>query len=431
MGCIGEFVGAVKAHKGKRALGKALSVSALNQMVSSGTNFALGIYLARTLVPAEFGLYGIGFAISLFYGGIGNALFLTQMVIHTPDKAPEDRLPYAARMLILVIAFCAVTAMVVALLLIASSAFVEPASHYAGFTGSVIAASVTYLLKEFFVRHAYNVSREIWALKIHIVIAFTMALLLRMQHQLNSASSVETALWIYAASHFMGAVSGYWFAKLPVVTQRRSTLLADLRDSLLGGKWASISNLAFFARTHAHTIVVASLLGPIGVAKLNAARLLVTPAIMFTPALSQVAMPRLVAARARGLGHAFQNGGLVTFVFLGVALVYSAILLAGYDLIVGKVLGANYSDLFFLTTLWCLWVCLAAIRNGFDLMGQVLRKFRSLSLVNVIASLLSLGGSYVFAVKYGLPGALIGLILSKALLILMLFRILTATTESQ
>jgi len=92
------------------SLSKAIVVSVLNQMVSSATNFLFGLYLVRNLPPVEFGLYGIGFAITLFYAGIGNAMFLTQMVVHIPNKAAEDREPYAARICLIMMLFCLVTA---------------------------------------------------------------------------------------------------------------------------------------------------------------------------------------------------------------------------------------------------------------------------------------------------------------------------------
>ena len=87
---------------------KALSVSVLNQAVSSGTNFVLGLYLVRVLTPANFGLYSIGFAIGIFFFGIGNSLFLTQMVVHTPGKSENDRMQYAANIFFLVFGFSVV-----------------------------------------------------------------------------------------------------------------------------------------------------------------------------------------------------------------------------------------------------------------------------------------------------------------------------------
>jgi len=420
---ISEFICTIKAHQGKKALGKALSVSVLNQMVSSGTNFALGIYLVRMLPPEEFGLYGIGFAISLFYGGMGTAIFLTQMIVHTPNKAQQDRLPYAGRVLLLVVLFCAATALLTTLILLTSSMVWEFMDKHMGFAFAVLAASVGYLLKDFFVRHAYNVRREIWALAIHSIIACIMALILLGMHlKFSTLLSVEMALWIYAVAQASGAILGYLFAKLPVAAHQRSALLADLREAWHGGKWASITILVYFVRTQAHTIVVASLLGPVGLAKLNAARLLVTPAVMLIPALGQVAMPRLAAARGQDVRHLMSLGRWITFALLVVALLYSVILLGGYDFIVDTVLGENYQDLFLITVLWCLYTCLLALRNGAEMVGQVLKKFKSLSSANTYGAIVSLIATYWLTVGYDLPAALIGLAIGEIVLIILVYR---------
>lgn len=411
------------------AVGKVLSVSVLNQVVSSGTNFALGIYLVRTLTPAEFGLYGIGFTISLFYMGIGNALFLTQMVVYAPDKMPDDRLPYAGRMFLLLTLFCVATVLFFVPILLMVSTVWESAARYAEFASAITAASITYLLKEFFVRHAYNVRQEAWALAIHVAIACTTVVLLWIQHQFITSFNVEMALWIYAATQISGAILGHLLVRLPVATHRWSALLSDLREAWHGGKWASMINLLFFARTQAHTIVVASLLGPVGVAKLNATRLLITPVVMLTPALSQVAMPRLAAARGQGQRWLMKLSLFFTSTLLFVSMFYCTILLVGYDLIVNKIFGANYQGLFALTVLWCLWTCLFAVRTGAEIVGQVLKKFKSLTLVNMLSAFFSLTATYILTTIYGLPGSLIGLLLGEILLITLIFRILMVSSN--
>jgi len=104
-------------------------------------NFLFGLYLVRNLPPVEFGLYGIGFAITLFYAGIGNAMFLTQMVVHIPNKAAEDREPYAARICLIMMLFCLVTAFLLVVLVYAGGTF------QSGYTNIIIWPSQLSLLQ--------------------------------------------------------------------------------------------------------------------------------------------------------------------------------------------------------------------------------------------------------------------------------------------
>lgn len=414
--------------RGKRALGRTLSVSVLNQMVSSGTNFVLGVYLVRMLPPADFGLYGIGFAVSLFYGGIGNALFLIQMVVHAPSKVPGDRTAYAGRILVLVLCFCGITVLVCGLALGLSGIMLGFSTSLTLLGGAVLAASIAYLLKDFFVRHSYNVGRERWALAIHSVIALAAVSLLLIQHRSMNQFNAAIALWIYAGAQACGASLGYALSGLSV-RHRLADLRDDLRDAFLGGKWASITNIVYFMRTQAHTMVVASLLGTVGVAKLNAARLLVAPAVMITPALSQVAMPRLAAVRERDNLQLIRSGRVVTFVLLSLAMLYCGLLLTGYRLVVDTIWGDKYQQLFTITALWCLYTCLLAFRNGLEMVGQVLKEFKRLSQANTWSAIASVVMTYWLTVSYGLPGALAGLAIGEMVLIAMLHSVVSPETS--
>ncbi|OPY00577.1 MAG: Polysaccharide biosynthesis protein [Syntrophorhabdus sp. PtaB.Bin047] len=412
MAGIRELVIAARRYQAKGVLSKALVVSGLNQAVSSGTNFVLGVCLVRMLSPSEFGLYGIGFAISLFYAGIGNALFLTQMVVHAPDKSPEERRPYAGRILLLELSFCALTASLGVVMLLAGGLLWDSMARHTMFALSVMAASVAHLLKEFFTGHAYNVRKEPWALSIHCVVAVVTVVLLWAQYRFVGSPDAAIALLVYATAQASGALLGFGVSRLPVF-HSLAALIETLREVFCGGKWAGIAGVVCFARIQVYTIVVASLMGPVGVAKLNASRLLVVPATMLTPALGQVAMPRLAGLRQRGEFQLQRLGLAVAFVLLTVAVTYNTILLCGYDMIVNRVWGDKYGGLFALTALWSLYTCLLALRNGMEMIGQILKKFKNLSRINAYSAIISLVATYLLTINHGLPGALVGLIIGE------------------
>jgi O-antigen/teichoic acid export membrane protein len=124
-------------------------------------------------------------------------------------------------------------------------------------------------------------------------------------------------------------------------------------------------------------------------------------------------------------------GGWFTSALLAVALFYSVLLLGNYNLVASRVLGGQYQDLFMLTALWCLWAMLTSLHNGISLICQVLKKFKEISYANTLAAILSLGATYVFTIKYDLPGALAGVVISEALMIVMLFRMLIVPANSK
>ena len=418
---MGKFVYS-KNNGGKLFLGKALSLSVLNQLVSSGTNFLFGFYLVRVLSPVDFGLYGIGFAISLFYAGIGNALFLTQMVVHSPDKSPDDRSHYAARIFVAVILFAIVTLCIVGLLFLATAGEL---TEYEDLLFAISAISIAYLIKEFFVRHAYISSREIWALLIHVTLVGALGLIVLLAYIIHLQITVELAIYTYAGAHLAAIAVGGYVARLPVRTVSWKRMREDLRECWFGGRWAFITNLVYFLRIQAHTIAVTVSVGPVGVAYLNAARLLVTPATMLTPALGQVFMPRLAEIRAKHPENVGSASLLLSGFLLGVSLFYSIVLMLSFDFVVPLIVGERYAgSIYWLVVGWCLVSCLLALRNGLEMTAQVLKKFNMLMVANSVSAAIALLCVFGFVHVLGLIGSLIGLAIGEFVLVTILWLIL-------
>lgn len=368
-----------ESHRVARSLRGPLLVSIVNQGVSSGTNFILGAYLARTLTPREFGLYGIGFALALFYSGFGNSLFLTQMVVNSPDKPLAERDLYAASIGASVAAFSLATLLVAALACGALAAASADSVAHRPLGFAIAAASVAYLAKEYFSRHAYVATRESWSLAIHTAAAAALTLTLVVLRTLHVPLTAAGALWVYAACHLVGAAVGQCFARIPLGSVSRQQVLRDCRDVWVDGRWAAATQAMYSLRTQAHVFVAAWGIGPTGVAHLNAGRLLVTPAVMIIPALSQVFVPRLAALRAGGTRGVIASGVWFSSILIGFAVAYSVVLLSTLGRLAPLVLGPNYSSLFGIVLAWCFVSCFLALRSGGDQVLQALKRFRTLS----------------------------------------------------
>lgn len=399
--------------KQAKAISKALSISVLNQVVSSGTNFVFGIYLVRVLTPVEFGLYGIGFAINLFYAGIGNSLFLTQMVVNTPDKLQADRLFYAASMGKAVAVFCTVSILLALLTLPALGAVWPWFAQYAGYGFAVTASSVALLLKEFFVRHSYTARMEIWALAVNGTVAAVLVILLSVLQYKSIALTATGALWFYAACHLVAAAMGQILSRLPLLTVNRKQVLNDYREAWKEGRWALVTQQMFALRTQGPTFITAWIVGPAGVAYLNAARLLVTPATLLIPALSQVFMPRLAELRSSGRDRVVHAGMLFAGLLLAIAMSYSGIVLFFLEHIVTLIFGNKYHSIFGIVLGWSLVACLLSIREGGDQILQALKSFQSIMVINTYCALISIITVIIFLNLFGLLGAVYGLAIAE------------------
>jgi O-antigen/teichoic acid export membrane protein len=404
------------------ALGKALSISVLNQAVSSCTNFALSVYLVRVLSPTEFGLYGIGFAISLFYAGIGNALFLTQMVVHVPDKKLPDRLPYAGRMLTAVVLFCVLTCVVFAAALAVCSFYFNWIARHDALAVSTAAASIAYLLKDFFVRHAYTVRRETWALATNIAVAVSLIMFLTAQRYRYGNIDAVAALSAYALSHLIAASAALLVVRLPLRTVRCEQLAQDMREAWVGGRWYVLVAFTYATQTQAHTMLGAALLGPPGVAAMNAARLFVAPPMLMIPALSQVLLPRMVVGRTNAHFDVVRAGhyasGLMVLISLGYILAVTPIL----DRLAPIVMGTQYDGLNYTVYSWCAALLMMAARSGPVLTNHATKDFRAFFIASSFSAVLSVIASAIFISSWGVVGGPLGYAVGEATLLLLIRR---------
>jgi len=396
------------------SLRRAISISVVNQVVSSGTNFALGLYLVRTLIPTEFGLYGIGFAISLFYAGIGNALFVTQMVVNMPDKPPEQRSVYAANMGLVVATFCGSTILLAWLGSQAGSAMWPEISKYSRYGVGVAVASCSYLCKEFFVRHAYTARRETSALAVNVAVAAALAGFLLIQHYDNAVITATGALWIYAASHLFGTVVGQSLLRLPFRAVRGRLVRSDFRDAWKGGRWSLLTQIVYMTRAQAHILIGGPSVGATGVAYLNAARLFVTPCVMMSPALSQVFVPRLAELRTRDPTRMVRTGRQVVLLQLTVVSAYLLLLLFAYEQISAIVLGNRYPQLLEMVVAWAVYASLLATRNGAEIVAVATRRFRHQMLCGTASAGVTIAAVLWLVPGMGIAGAVLGLSLGEA-----------------
>ena len=415
----------IKIFLGPQALNfsKALSVSVFNQAVSSGTNFMMGLYLVHILSPEAFGLYSIGFALSLFYANVGNALLLTQMVVHVPDKTLVDRPTYAARMFIAVSVFCFFTSIFIIVLILLSSFFSVWVQQYQKLGFATVAASVSYLVKEFFVRYAYTVRREIWALGINIWVALALGCFVITGHLIGKDFNSVSSLWLYALSHATGALAGFLLAGLQLKTVRFYQLKVDCAEAWAGGKWATATTCCYFLRTQAHTIITASMLGPVAVAYLNATRLLVAPMFILTPALSQVFLPRLATLRTLDSQKVPRAGMVFSAILLSITIIYSCFILTFLQCISNLVFGLKYASPFILVLSWCILAIILSFRDGTEMVFQVMKQFRILTVVNTLSAIVALISVYGLVNLVGVTGAIFGMVLGEVVLIsLLLFK---------
>lgn len=404
----------------------AFIASGVNQAFGSATNLFIGIYLVRHMAKEDFGLYNIAFAVTITCAAIGNAMFLIPMTVGIPDGRPEVRSRFMLEY-IATSALCMASSCVIMLLAIIGLIYVKWLSWSdAAFIIPTIFSCIAFFLKDAMVQAGYNQGRERVTILINVASAVSIALLILISLWVMPIVTAPWAIIGYAISQLVALGVGYAliFGAMPLPTFK---ILIFLTSKLLGRAfWPACASALSLLRAQAHTVVVAGLIGPAGVAVINASRLIFAPVQMVQPALVRAAMPRLVR-QLRVDRQAFQRSTVAITLALGLfSLVYClTAIMAGhwlFPIVVGH--GYQYSATMLMA--WGCFLTCVALRSGIELNQQALQRFKSLAGINVPACAASLLGVYALTRTNGPSGAVFGLAIGEIVIIgFLVFRIRT------
>lgn len=404
-----------------RALGAPLLVSLGNQALTSGGNFLLGIYLARTMALDQFGLYSMCYALCMLYVGVGNALVLTQMNVTLHGRAPSERGPYAARML------CAVLLLDALLLLLAAGAALAlpwlapaPRALLAPLPLAALAAAL-FLASEFFTAHAYLLRRERLALAVNAATMLVLAGGLLLRREAGQAPSTEAVLGWYALGTAAGCAVAYAAAPL-ALRHSRAALAEEFKAAWRNGRWALGGMGVTWVQAQSYTYALAMLLGPSGAGLANMARIFISPFSFLMPAVQKVAIPRLAELRVGAPQRMRKLAMLLCAGLAGLAALYALLLLACFDLVAAPLLGREVPGLAPLVAIWCAILLFQVTRSGGSLLLQLQHRFRILTLLGLPSAAVTLTATALLTTFCGQAGALLGLLAGEAVLTILIWK---------
>ena len=407
--------------------GGALALSGASQMLNSLTNFAIVLYLVRVLSKDDFGLYSLGFAAYLVIAAIIAAVFAVQYVVNNPDQPEQDRSAYAMHHVVAVAMVATLVILVAAFLKIAISTLAtEPGSglfhELLELALPVSVAVAGFATRDMLLRVAF-VGRKEWVVFGSAVSAAAiLGLAFFLANILSVPPSAPLALVFVALGQFAGALLVLAMLGLPWRRLSLPGMRHTFADAWRGGRWHAMTSIVYSIRTQAHQFVILPIVGLTALAEINAARILVTPAVMVIPPLYQVVMPRLADMRGSDPNHMQRATLLTVGGLVSVAFVYSAILLFALGWVLPLSLGHDYAHLGPVVTAWCVFTMFLAARNGLTMGLEVSKAFRALLTVNSVAALVAVALAAGLAILWGGLGAVWGLALAELTLCVLLYR---------
>lgn len=402
------------------ALRGPLLLSLANQLLGSGANFLVGVYLARNLVLAEFGLYGICYGLCMLYIGVGNAMLLTQMTVSMAGQPPAAQAGYAGRVLAGILLLGAV------LLLAGTGATVAlwlwlGKAAYLGLVVPVTLAAALMLCGEFFISYAYIRHHERAALLVNaaalVVVGGGLALL-QLAGQTPGAAGV---LLLYAGGNALGATLAYRSAPL-AWRQTLPQLRCHWRSARGHGGWSLGGMAISWVQAQSATYTLAAMLGPAGAGLANLSRLFISPFTFLVPAVNKIALPRLAALRASDPRRMRRLATRLALAMVLLAALYALLLLSCLGWLAPLVLGYRVPQLPLLVAVWCLVLLFQVGRSCGALLLQTQMKFRQLTLMTLPCAVLAVGTAVLLMQHYQAAGAIAGVLAGEALLGLLIWK---------
>jgi|GEM_PF-864456 len=404
-----------------RQHGASLAISGASQAISSLSNFCITLYLMRVMEKEQFGLYGLGFGIVLMLAGIITASISVQFVVNLPDQPHGQRACYAMHHAAAIALVGAVLTGIAAMLSVVLSNWHLPGGTIAKqLVLPVASAAAIYGLRDLLMRFAFSERDEMLVLRSNVAVGLVVLCTLFAAVQIGIELNAGIALCLYSAGQLAGCLVGLSRQGMPWREFRLRQMQHAFSHSWQGGRWSVLTSLIYSMRTQVHNFVVPPLLGIAALAEINAARLLVTPAVMAIPPFTQVLMPRLAEQRSRGVSTLVRTARMAIIGLSVVALLYSTMLMLSLSWLLPLVLGEPYRHVGGLVLAWCVVTVFLALRNGLSITLQVLRAFRGLMFANLVAAILAVVVAIFLVEPLGANGVVSALGLAELLLCLVL-----------
>ena len=392
------------------------------QVVNSGANFLFSVLLVRVLEKEEFGLYSLGFALLLMIQNIYSAIYSTQFVVNSASKSPTmSFIKWGHYAVVHTLSGLLVILLSSGLVWTVRSEGVE--LDWIWLIPIATAGALAFGLRDLGIRYVFIMGRP----KLVFGSALVSGCVLLVAPIVIHANGGQNILSPYSALLFYGAAQFFGFLFLMAFFPNRVFIFKKrlfnvvLREIWLGGRWHMLTSLLYTFRTQLHVYIVPIMLDLRSLADINAARLLVSPALLLIPPIYQVMQPRLVWARDNAPDTVLSRLKLILFITLIGVLIYFIVLGILYKDIVSYVYADKYDGLSGLVFFWMLVVMFMIFRNALTIFYETNKWFKELLFVNVVVVIPVLLVVVFLAWWLGSVGAVVGLVVSEMFLCTMLF----------
>jgi len=386
------------------------SLAILDQGLISGSNFLIGILLARWLAPGAYGAYALAFAVFILLSSIYQALILEPMSVFGPSEYRNCQREYFSHLLWI----HGGLVLPIAVILAAAAWAVHVAAASSGLAGALagVAWAAPCVLLYWLARGTFYVRLEphvaVGGAVLYCILLLG-GLLVFYQRGLLSPFSAFLLMGTGAL-----VVGGFQLFRLRPALR---PWLGNLGLTAVGrrhwgyGRWALSSSLAAWIPWNVQYVLVGGAAGMAGAGALRALLNLTLPVMQCSGALCLLAQP---FASGEGIGGIGKVTRRITLLFACIAVVYWALVTAFRRQIVSFLYAGNYGEVAHLVP----WIALASVLTivayGPAVGLRAMQSPASVFVASGASSAIALAVGIPATRAYGMRGAILSIVLSSA-----------------
>ncbi len=391
-----------------------LSLSIIDQGIFSGANFVLNIFLARWLIPSEYGIFVIAFSIFLFTSGFHYALILEPVTVIGSTHHGDGLEEYLETTVWIHGAVIAIFFII--FLLVAFVMFVRNSLFFPSFLGLTLA--IPLILSFWFFRQlCYLYTKPGIALKsslMYILSLFLGLVILYKKAQLNPF----TSLLIISLASIISTLYFWHYLHIRITNFSRDRFKTILFKNWRYGKWAVGSVFVYYISLLIYLPLSAFFAGFSATGALKAMQNLVLPLqkvfvaaiFLFLPVLSKGHTLR---------GHAYVTKNIYKFILFGtsISICYAILLILFGE----KIVKLLYGHSLYVKFIWLLFylgliAIIDSISQGLYMGLKALQRSRDVFLAQAVGALFTLSIGIYLMKQLKFLGVILSLLFTTLLI---------------
>lgn len=402
-----------RRDRGTRTAGWALA----DQIVVSGTNFATIMLLGRVLGTSGLGLFALAWMVVLFAGSIQGALIVSPLMSLGPQRPESELGAYVAAMWRFQLAFAAVSSLVT---LVGAAALALVADG--GLASIVVPLTIavsSYQLQDFVRRCAFVRHRPRTGFRNDLACSILqLGMLSFLVARPGTDSGTATALWVVALAPVVPTLCS--LREIHALRTRRSVQHRLHRTQWNYSKWQVGSALLYWVSGNLMVIVSGLLLGTAAVGALTAIQRIVNVGHVVLQSIENVVPTQCAIQLATGGVAAFRTyfrRAMIGCVCIAAA--FSVLVAAAASPLLRILAGPEFAQLGSELRLLAPYCVLVAIGLVLPAGLRAFAATRFMFTTSLVTSAFSLVIAWPLIARWGIDGAIVGLLAAQSMTIVL------------